>query len=99
MQFTEYTEIALNSTDLIRRASSDDIERRTIKLLGATPIMLELERVTISLMQILQRKGKIYEEWSMVDGKPQIAYINSIQPSAGNVHLRKRTLLALSQVG
>ena len=99
MEFSEVTEIVINSTEILRRTSNEDIRRRTINLLGAEPVMLDLEKVTVDLLNILNRKGDIYNRLAMnEDGSQNMQYINSICPSAGNTSLRYRTLMAMTEV-
>ena len=98
MEFSEVTEVVIQSSEILRRTSNEDIRRRSIKLLGAEPVILDLHKLTVDLMQILQRRGGIYEKFSMQNGQENTQYIESICPKAGNINLRQRTLLALQDV-
>ena len=88
MKFSEVTEVVINSTEIFRRSNAADIRERSIRLLGASPVMLDLEKVTISLMQILKRTGSIYESLATKDGVENTRYVNSICEKAGNANRR-----------
>ena len=98
MEFSEINEVVIQSTEILRRTSNEDIRRRSTKLLGAEPVILDLHKLTVNMLQILQRKGGIYDEFSMLNGERNTRYINSICPSAGNTHRRYQTLIALKEV-
>ena len=99
MEFSEVTEVVIQSTELLRRTSNEDIQRRSTKLLGAEPVILDLHKLTVDLLQILQRRGGIYEKFAIQeDGQENSRYVNSVCSSAGNTNLRQRTLVALKQV-
>ena len=98
MEFSEVTEVVIQSSEILRRTSNEDIRRRSMKLLGAEPVILDLHKLTVDLLQVLQRKGGIYQKYAVQNGQENERYINSICSSAGNINLRKRTLLALQDV-
>ena len=98
MKFSEVTEVVINSTEIFRRSNAADIRERSIKLLGASPVMLDLEKVTVDLMGILKRTGDIYKKLAVRGDEENTQYVNSICEKAGNANRRWKTLCELSQV-
>ena len=98
MEFADVTEVVINSTEVLRRTSEEDIRRRSTRLLGAEPVTVDLHKLTVDLLQILLRKGSIYNKFSMQNGYENTRYTGSICPGAGNSNLRYRTLVELKEV-
>lgn len=98
MKFSEVTEVVINSTEIFRRSNAADIRERSTRLLGASPVMMDLEKVTVDLMGILKRTGSIYQSLANENGVENTQYINSICEKAGNPNRRWKTLCELSQV-